>query len=245
LTTDHYNYKPGGKNMSASDTEKNQNNNEVGERRHFLAKMFGFLAGVSLIGGASKLFAQVGKKNPASINGVANVQGTSPYLGEIDMVAFNFAPTGWALCEGQLLPISEYDALFNLIGTTYGGNGQTTFALPDLRGRVPVAMGQGYGLSNYVIGQYSGAETVTLNQNQIPAHTHAANASTSNGTSATPSGNFPAVNNEGIQHYAATSNGTMNATAIGNTGGGQAHSNLQPSLCINFIIALTGVYPTS
>jgi len=230
--------------MNKPPIEINQNGGETGERRRFLAKMFGVAAGVSLLGGATKLFAQVGKKKPASINGVTNIEGTSPYLGEIDMVAFNFAPTGWALCEGQLLSISQYDALFNLIGTTYGGDGITTFALPDLRGRVPVAMGQGNGLSNYTIGQLGGTENVTLITNQIPAHTHAANASTSNGTSATPSGNFPAVNNEGIQHYAATSNGTMNSAAIGATGGSQPHNNVQPYLCINFIIALSGVFPS-
>jgi microcystin-dependent protein len=230
--------------MNKSAIEKNQNGGETGERRRFLAKMLGVAAGVSLFGGATKLFAQVGKKKPESIKGVANVEGTSPFLGEIEMVGFNFAPTGWALCEGQLLPISQYAALFDLLGTIYGGDGVSNFALPDLRGRVPVAMGQGSGLSNYSIGQLGGTENVTLITNQMPAHTHAANASTSNGTSATPSGNFPAVNNEGIQHYAAASNGTMNSAAIGTAGGSQPHNNVQPYLCINFIIALEGVFPT-
>ncbi|HEY9164533.1 MAG TPA: tail fiber protein [Candidatus Kryptonia bacterium] len=214
------------------------------ERRRFLAKILGAVAGAGILGGAGKLLAQVGKKSVDTSGNQKKVADSSPYLGEIQMVSFSFAPTGWALCNGQLLPISQYAALFNLIGTTYGGDGQITFALPDLRSRVPIHQGQGNGLSNRVMGQMSGEENHQLTSSEMPSHSHSVTASTSNGTSSSPSGNYPAVNNEGIQHYGTTSNGTMNASMIGNTGSSTSHNNMQPYTCVNFIIALSGIYPS-
>ena len=169
----------------------------------------------------------------------------NPYLGEIRMVGFGFAPEGWALCGGQLLPISQNTALFSLLGTTYGGDGVTTFALPDLRSRVPVHQGTGTGLSSYSLGQQTGAENITLSVNQVPAHNHAVNCSTSGGTAASPANAYPAVESTGTSlDYAASSNNTMSSGMIANSGGGQSHPNIQPVLCVNFIIALSGIFPT-
>ncbi len=213
-------------------------------RRSFLAKALGVLAGTSLFGGAGKLVAQTVKRNTVSSTGPKQVADTTPYVGEILLFAGNFAPVGWAFCDGQILAISDYDVLFSILGTTYGGNGTTNFALPDLRGRVPIGFGQGAGLSNYDQGQIGGEENHTLTTPEMPQHTHSANADTAGGTSDSPSNNVPAVNNEGIQHYGSTVNGTMNSNAIGTTGGSQAHNNLQPYLAMNYIISLEGVYPS-
>ena len=174
---------------------------------------------------------------------------SDPFLGEIRLVGFTFAPQGWALCDGQLLSIAQNTALFSLLGTTYGGNGQTTFALPDLRGRVPIHPGQGPGLSNYVLGEQSGSENVTLNTSQLPGHNHPLASSNQQGSSSDPSGFFPAVLNEptgsiAVNGYLASSNSTLNPAAIGVTGGNQPHSNIQPFLCVNFIICLQGIYPS-
>lgn len=161
------------------------------------------------------------------------------------MFAGNFAPRNWALCNGQILPISQNTALFSILGTTYGGNGQTTFALPDLRSRVPVHPGQGLGLSPYTLGQQGGTETVTLLSNQMPAHTHllACNGSSAGATSAT--NNFSGSLARGATGtYAATSDNTMNPAAIGVAGGSQPHENLQPFLAVNFIIATSGLFPS-
>jgi microcystin-dependent protein len=168
---------------------------------------------------------------------------TAPFLGEIKMVGFNFAPRGFAQCNGQILSISQNTALFSLLGTTYGGNGQTTFALPDLRSRVPLHVGQGPGLSSYALGQVSGTETVTLIAQQLAPHSHTVNASAT-ATSKSPANNFPAVTGAGSS-YAATADGTtMNPAMTTGGGGGQPHTNLQPSLCINFVIALEGIFPS-
>jgi microcystin-dependent protein len=171
---------------------------------------------------------------------------SQPYIGEIRMFAGNFAPVGWAFCSGQLLPISENDALFNLIGTTYGGDGQETFALPDLQSRLPIHQGQGPGLSNYVIGQPGGVEQVTLTVNQTPIHSHPMLASTSLASDVNPAKRVVAQpGTAGNYLYLEdTPSLTMAATAISSVGGSQPHSNLQPFLCINFIIALFGVFPT-
>ena len=174
---------------------------------------------------------------------------SDPFLGEIRLVGFTFAPQGWALCDGQLLSIAQKTALFSLLGTTYGGNGQTTFALPDLRGRVPIHPGQGPGLSNYVLGEQSGSENVTLNTSQLPGHNHPLASSNQQGSSSDPSGYFPAVLNDpagtiAVNGYLASSNSTLNPAAIGVTGGNQPHSNIQPFLCVNFIICLQGIYPS-
>lgn len=170
---------------------------------------------------------------------------SNPYVGEIRMFAGNFNPAGWMLCQGQLLAISEYDTLFNLIGTTYGGDGQNTFALPDLSSRVPIHQGQGAGLSTYVIGQKGGVENVTLTGQQMPVHTHVPQCNTGAGSVATPAGSFWAANsNTALPQFSATSDSTMNPAAVSNTGGSQPHENLMPYLTINFIISLFGIYPS-
>jgi microcystin-dependent protein len=166
-----------------------------------------------------------------------------PFIGEIRMFGFNFNPRGWAFCAGQLLPISQNTALFSLIGTYYGGNGQTTFGLPDLRGRVGISMGQGPGLPNYNIGQAGGTETVTLTQNQMPQHSHPMAANNGSGTASRPSGGVLA--NSGASQYAAAPDGTiMNPASIGLSGGNQPFSIIQPYLTINFCIALSGIFPS-
>ena len=162
-----------------------------------------------------------------------------PYVGEIRMFAGNFAPAGWMFCEGQLLPISEYETLFNLIGTTYGGDGQSTFALPDLRGRLPIHFGNGFTLA-----ETGGVEEVTLTVAQIPSHSHAYLANTATATGSSPGGN---VNDQNvtIQIYTAGSAGdNFNPGVVGNTGGSQPHSNFQPYLCVDFIISLFGIFPS-
>jgi microcystin-dependent protein len=162
-----------------------------------------------------------------------------PFVGQIMMVAFNFAPKGWALCNGQLLPIAQNTALFSLIGTYYGGDGRTTFALPNLQGRVPIHQGSSVGTSNYAIGTSGGVEHVTLLVNNLPAHSHTANCNTALGSNSNPAKNFWAE----APAYATSANSQMAATAVGTTGGNQPVTVVQPFLCVNFIIALTGIYP--
>jgi microcystin-dependent protein len=166
---------------------------------------------------------------------------SQPYVGECRMFAGNFAPAGWMFCEGQLLPISEYETLFNLIGTTYGGDGQSTFALPDLRGRTPIHMGNGFTLA-----ETGGVEDVTLTVSQIPAHTHALLASNTIGTSAFAQNNVLATA-PSTQAYFKTNpafDTPLKATCVSNDGGSQPHSNLQPYLCVDWIISLFGVFPS-
>jgi microcystin-dependent protein len=166
-----------------------------------------------------------------------------PFVGEIRLFGFNFAPLGWAFCDGRLLPISQNSALFSLLGTTYGGDGRSTFALPDLRGRVPVSMGTGPGLSPYEIGELGGAENVTLTTNAVPAHNHNIQASDGPASEAKPGGGFLARTNASA--YAPTTDGTtLSANAISTSGGGQPHTNLQPYLVVNFCIALQGIFPS-
>jgi microcystin-dependent protein len=161
-----------------------------------------------------------------------------PYVGEIRMFAGNFAPAGWMFCEGQLLPISENETLFQLIGTTYGGDGQSTFALPDLRGRVPLHQGNGT-----ILAQTGGAEEVTLTTNQIPAHSHAWLAADAAATSATAVGNVPAEASKRF-YIAPSAPVAMSPQAVGPVGGSQPHTNFQPYLCVNFIISLFGIFPS-
>ena len=169
-----------------------------------------------------------------------------PFLGEIRMFGGNFAPTGWALCNGQLLSIAQNTALFSLLGTIYGGDGVTTFALPDLRGRVPLNQGQGPGLSAYTPGEQTGAESVTLLVNQMPIHNHAVNADGQASGKNSPAGNFPGTvaGTATEKMYSGASNTTMNQTMIGNAGGSQPLRIIQPVLCVTFIIALNGIYPS-
>ena len=170
---------------------------------------------------------------------------SQPYVGEIRMFGGNFAPAGWQFCEGQLLPISEFETLFNLIGTTYGGDGQSTFALPDLRGRLPVHAGAGY-----VLAQSSGVETVTLTTQQLPSHGHtpiaivpAAAPPAINATNPTPSANLPALGASRVYGTTAPT-ALLNAVSVVGDGGSQPHDNMMPYLCVNFIISLFGVFPS-
>jgi microcystin-dependent protein len=178
---------------------------------------------------------------------------SDPFIGEIRLFAGNFAPRGWAFCQGQILSIAQNEALFALIGTTYGGNGQTTFALPDLRGRVPVSQGQGPGLSSYTIGQAAGVEQVTLTSSQIPPHQHALNATTAQGSSVSPGNTVMLATpvEPGVQTALYVVPGTsvvnpapMAAQSIGQAGGNQPHSNMMPTLAINYIIAIEGLFPS-
>jgi|SRR5271167_1144446 len=172
-----------------------------------------------------------------------------PFLGEIRIFGGNFAPNGWALCDGSLLPISQNTALFSILGTTYGGDGVRTFALPDLRGRVGVSFGQGPGLSSYQQGQVGGAESDTLTTAQMPSHSHSVGASETPSTN-DPKGAVPAKSvgpqiGSGAHVYGAAPDGTaMNSAMVGPTGGGQPVSILQPYLVINYIIALQGIFPS-
>ena len=167
---------------------------------------------------------------------------SDPYVGEIRMFAGNFAPLDWAFCNGAILPISQNDTLFALLGTTYGGDGQSTFALPDLQGRLPMHMGTGPGLNPRTIGEKGGVETVTLTVNQIPAHSHAPLAVSSSGNQSTPQNGVWA----GVTTSIYTSNApntAFNATLGSNTGGSQPHDNRMPFLAVSFIISLFGIFP--
>ena len=166
---------------------------------------------------------------------------STPFLGEIRMFGFQFAPNGWALCNGQLLPISQNSALFNLIGTIYGGDGVNNFALPNLQGRVPLHQGSGGG-SSYIIGQPGGSVTETLNVQQLPAHNHSVLAHKGAGKNSVPTGNLPAATSG--DSYDPTGNVAMGASMIGETGGGQPLSVVQPYLTVNFCIALQGIFPS-
>ena len=159
----------------------------------------------------------------------------TPFLSEIKMVAFGFAPKGWALCNGQLLPINQNQALFSLLGTTYGGDGRVNFGLPNLQGRVPVHFGAGI-----VMGEAAGAQSVTLTSNQI-GHTHTVQA-TATATTNTAAGNFPAPSSNNV--YGSGVDTVMNPAVVGPAGGSQPHSNMQPYLVINFVIALQGIFPS-
>ncbi|MGO9960808.1 MAG: phage tail protein [Solirubrobacteraceae bacterium] len=164
---------------------------------------------------------------------------SQPFIGEIRIFGGNFAPTGWALCNGQLMAIDEFAALFALIGTTYGGDGQQTFALPNLQGRVPVHQGSGY-----VMGQLGGVESVTLTVAQIPVHTHVAVASTLTGDQAGPGSHLPAAGAQISRYTTAAPATAMNAGSVGPAGSSQPHENRQPFLAITFIISLFGIFPS-
>lgn len=166
-----------------------------------------------------------------------------PFLGEIAWVPYNFAPRGWQFCDGQLLQISQNTALFSLLGTIYGGDGRTTFGIPDLRSRTAIHEGQGAGLSPRPLGQKLGQETVTLNATQMPNHTHTLRASSGSPSSADPSGKVPASPSR-TRVFADSPNVGMNAGNIAHSGGGQPHNNMQPYTTLNCIIATVGIYPS-
>ncbi|MFN2319393.1 MAG: phage tail protein [Dermatophilaceae bacterium] len=170
---------------------------------------------------------------------------SDPYIGEIRLFAGNYAPAGWAFCDGSLQAISENDALFSLLGTTYGGDGSTTFALPDLRGRVPIHTGQGPGLTSRSVGQVGGAEQVTLAPAQMPTHSHPAYGADDTSVTTNPSGRVlghPTTNTYRSPYGGPTT--TMSASSVGMAGGSQPHNNVAPSLAISFIISLFGIYPS-
>ncbi|AWK03649.1 phage tail protein [Flavobacterium crocinum] len=166
-----------------------------------------------------------------------------PFVAEIRIFSFNFPPRGWAFCNGQLLPLSQQTALFSLLGTTYGGDGKSTFALPDLQGRTPMHPGQGPGLSLHDLGETGGSETVTLLESEIPYHTHSLMAATSNSQSITPTNNSLGRGNPLRVYSTGASNTDMSATSINPTGGSTPHNNMMPYLTMNFCIALQGIYP--
>lgn len=185
--------------------------------------------------------------------GTNDLQAQEPYLGQIKMFAGDFPPRGWAFCDGQLLSVNQNDALFSLIGTIYGGDGRTTFALPDLRGRVPIAAGSGPGLSPRPIGQRSGQENVALTANQIPSHNHVITTtpqiavSTIPGTEIDANGNVIANRTSAFNPSATPGDnlaGVNFEVNVANSGGNQSHANIQPSLGIHYIIALVGIYPS-
>jgi microcystin-dependent protein len=162
---------------------------------------------------------------------------SEPFLSEIKIVSFNFAPKGWALCNGQLLPINQNQALFSLLGTTYGGDGRVNFALPDLRSRIPIHFG-----ASHTLGERGGEENHTVNMSEMPAHSHAFSANDATPTQGSPAGNMWASNSGA--YSSASPNVSMNPTSISNAGGSQPHVNMQPYLVLNFIIALQGIFPS-
>ncbi|HEV7719989.1 MAG TPA: tail fiber protein [Iamia sp.] len=166
-----------------------------------------------------------------------------PYVGQISMAGFNFAPRGWALCNGQIMSIQQNTALFSLLGTQFGGNGVQTFGLPDLRGRVPIHQGQGNGLTNRVMGELSGSETVTLITSEMPQHNHFVNVTSGDASAKSPANNVLAGTASPI--YAVAPNGNfLNQQTLTLTGGSQPHQNMQPYQVISFIIALEGIFPS-
>jgi microcystin-dependent protein len=162
-----------------------------------------------------------------------------PFLSEIRLLSFNYAPRGWAMCNGQFLPINQNQGLFSLLGTTYGGNGQTTFALPDLRGRAPMHVGSGHTL-----GEKGGEQAHTLTMSELPTHTHVLSGTSNTGTALTPGGNLLAVTPNQFYHSAGNPLVAMNPGSVTNVGGSQAHLNMQPFLILTFAIALQGVFPS-
>ena len=249
--------------MQKLNKEKTNEKNAPAERRGFLKKIAGLALATTAFGGITNLFA----KKPGSETTAAF--GPEAYIGSIAMFAGNFAPQNWALCNGQLIAISQNQALFSIIGTTYGGDGRTTFALPDLRGRVPINWGTGPGLTDRRLGQFSGQEYHTLTQTEMPSHTHIAQytapaftglvkpgAKTGRGAKVTdPTGAFMSTAPASTEIYSTTSDAQMGESpvtitesspgnvVIGNSGNSQGHNNMQPWLCVNFIICLFGVYP--
>lgn len=169
---------------------------------------------------------------------------SDPFIGEVKLFGGNFAPRGWALCDGQLLAIAQNTALFSILGTTYGGDGRTTFGLPDLRGRSPIGAGQGPGLSPRTIGESGGATTSTLSAAQMPAHTHALRAADGAATLGAPGPGVALAATSGAKVYRSATNLSPTAAPLTPTGGGQPHNNRQPYLALNFIIALQGFFPS-
>ena len=214
------------------------------ERRNFLGKLVAVLAGGTVFAGLVRAHAQSGEEKKQDVLQALprtpnSLQGLDPFVGEIAMVGFNFAPTGWAQCNGQILPISQYTALFSLLGTMYGGDGVTNFALPNFQGRVPVHLGAGI-----TQGNVGGETSHTLSAAEMPAHAHSLRADAGVGTSDSPANGLPAKNGAGIPQYSTGTGTTMNANAVTPSGSSYPHNNMPPYTCVNFIISLQGVYPS-
>ena len=216
--------------------------NNSKSRRGFLLDLPKWIGGTALLAAAANVF--ISKETKAASNPNSPLAGTDPFIGSIDMVGFNFAPKNWATCDGQLLQIAQNQALFSLLGTTFGGNGTTNFGLPDLRGRVPIHQGQGPGLTPRVMGEKAGEENHTLISSEMPSHNHSLAVNTNGGNSDNPTGNFIASNSEGIKQYSNSAGSSANGTSLGNAGGSQPHNNMPPYLCVNFVIALFGIFPS-
>ena len=203
-------------------------------RKKFIHSLLG-LVGLSLI--SKESFSREENPKPTVAAMLAD-----PFIGTVALFAFDYPPRGWLKCHGQLLSISNYTSLYSILGTSYGGNGSTNFALPDLRGRVPVGVGQGAG-NNFLLGQTGGTATNRISEAQLPSHSHSFNVSANPGTSFVAAGKFPANNRDGILHYGTTANQTMASQAISATGGGQPVDNMPPSLGLHYCIAVEGQFP--
>lgn len=219
-------------------------------RRSFIRKSFAALFGATILTKADELYSMESKtgyvyvkQDGEVINNYQPMGDATPYLGQINVFGFNFAPIGWLKCEGQILNIAGNTALFSLLTTYYGGNGTTTFGIPDFRGRVPVHAGQGSGLSSYSLGESDGYEGITLLTSEIPAHIHTVGVSSGIGTTPNPANSYIAQNAEGIGAYSGTSNLFLNSSSVANAGSGLPHNNMQPVLALNFCIAGQGVFP--
>lgn len=213
-------------------------------RKNFIKGLAGLFTLGWLFSGNEEVNAQDVETSTAPLKENSSGMVFEPLLGSIMLFAGTFAPRGWAFCDGQLLPISQNQALFSIIGTVYGGDGRTTFALPDLRGRAPIGPRQGPGLTNRPLGSRSGNESTTLTVGNLPSHTHTLNASSAPGTSSTPNGGVPAVNRDGILHYGSTADATLSSGAISPTGSNQPIDNMPPVLALNYCIAIQGVFPS-
>ncbi len=210
---------------------------EQSPRRDFLAR-----AAAAVGGGLLALAGQPAL--PRGSQARAATSGADPFVGEIMLFAGNFAPNGWAMCNGQILSIAQNTALFSLLGTTYGGNGQTTFALPDLRGRAPIHFGQGPGLPDFLQGESAGEYVHTLALGEMPGHSHVMYGGDANGTQSSPAGGLPARDPSGSPAYGTSANTSLSAAAIGVAGSSQPHNNMPPYLAINYCIALQGIFPS-
>jgi microcystin-dependent protein len=199
-------------------------------RRRFILRAAASIAGVFALGDAKRAHAAT-----------TSIQ---PYLGQIMVISWNFPPKGWAFCNGQLLPINQNQALFSLLGTTYGGNGQTNFALPDLRDRLPIHWGQAPGLSDRALGEQAGESAHAILLSELPTHTHVARGATALANVVDPAGMYPARNPANIPQYSTVADTQMSDVAIAAVGGNQPHLNAQPSLTLNYVIALQGIFPT-
>lgn len=220
------------------------------DRRKFFRNSLGALFGVTIVLSSEELSAMKSNtgyiyihEDGEVINNFKPSTGNLPYLGEIALFGFGAAPTGWNLCDGTLLNIAQNQALFSLLGISYGGDGITTFGLPDLRGRSIINSGQGPGLSNYIQGQKPGVERVTLDASQIPQHSHIFYVNSGVGSSSIPFFNFISSFAEGVRAFSSSSNGTLSSSSVNNAGGDQPHNNMQPYIVMNYCIAKQGLYP--